>query len=134
MTFLLAAVARVAPAILLMTGPAMAAGIDWSQAKQVDEITRDDVFVPNRLVFTSGVVYRLHLVNQGKDTHEFHAPRFFAAVELRNPAILNADRTEIVLQPGDRKDLYFVAKKPGQYPLTCPDHDWDGMTGEITIK
>ena len=23
---------------------------------------------------------------------------------------------------------------PGRYPLTCADHDWDGMVGEILVE
>jgi plastocyanin len=40
----------------------------------------------------------------------------------------------MVLQPNEARDLYFVADKAGAYPLTCADHDWDGMVGEITIE
>ena len=28
----------------------------------------------------------------------------------------------------------FVPQKPGRYALTCADHDWAGMIGEITIE
>jgi uncharacterized cupredoxin-like copper-binding protein len=48
--------------------------------------------------------------------------------------VLNADRTEIVVHPGEAKDLRFVGKKAGRYPLRCADHDWAGMTGDIIVK
>ena len=32
------------------------------------------------------------------------------------------------------KDLYLIPKKAGHYRLFCPDHDWAGMTGEITVE
>jgi uncharacterized cupredoxin-like copper-binding protein len=118
--------------------PAAAADIDWAQAKQVDEVTTEYKFSPAQLHFRAGVAYRLHLVNRGRETHEFHAPEFFAAITIRrqghDAGLLNADHTEIVLQPGQQSDLYFVATKPGRFPLICSDHDWAGMTGGITIK
>ena len=91
-------------------------------------------FSPDRLVFARGVTYRLHLENHGKETHEFTAPEFFKAVEIDAPGVLNADRTEIVLQPGETKELRFVAKQAGHYQLRCSDHDWAGMTGQIIVK
>ena len=100
----------------------------------VSVVTVDDRFVPARLVLKRGVAYRLHIENHGTDTHEFHARAFFASVKLANPDALNADRTEIVVNPGEAKDLRFVPTKAGHYPLRCPDHDWDGMTGTITVK
>jgi len=65
-------------------------------------------------------------------------PRFILqrrgyAEAFRNPEVLNADRTEIDVQPGRSKDLWFVATTPGAYKLACPDHDWAGMVGDITI-
>ncbi|HEY1796445.1 MAG TPA: cupredoxin domain-containing protein [Stellaceae bacterium] len=114
--------------------PAMGANPDWAHAKQIDEITTEYKFSPAQLQFHIGVPYRLHLVNRGKETHEFHAPEFFAAITMRDQRPLNADHTEIVVQPGRQSDLYFVATKPGRFPLICSDHDWAGMTGGITIK
>lgn len=103
-------------------------------AQTVTVVTSEYRFSPNRLVFRRGVAYRLHLENHGKETHEFTAPQFFKAVTLGDPEVLNADRTEIVLQPGEAKDLRLVARRAGHYPLRCADHDWAGMTGDITVK
>ena len=112
--------------------PAIAA--DWSQARPVTVVASEYQFSPAKLTFKRGVVYRLHLENRGKESHEFTAPDFFKAVELADPAVLNADKTEILIHPGDAKDLAFVAKKAGRYKLICSDHDWAGMTGSITVK
>ena len=118
----------------LVATPAPAADIDWTHAKQVDEVTTEYKFTPAHLRFQAGTPYRLHIANRGKETHEFHAPEFFAAITVRAAAPLNTDHTEIVLQPGQEKDLYFVAAKPGKFSLICSDHDWAGMTGEIVVK
>jgi uncharacterized cupredoxin-like copper-binding protein len=79
------------------------------------------------------VLYRLSLVNQGKEIHEFTAPSFIAAIDLRNPAALGPYTNQFAVDPGKQKDVYFVARQPGRYPLTCADHDWAGMTGEIAV-
>ena len=118
----------------LLTVAAPAAAADWSQAQPVTVTARDYEFSPSRLVFKHGVAYRLHIDNRGKELHEFTAPEFFKAVEIRDPTVLNADKTEIEVPPGQAKDLEFVAPRPGRYPLRCSDHDWAGMTGEITVE
>jgi len=94
----------------------------------------DDRFVPDRLTFKAGTLYRLRLENDGKEMHEFTAPEFFKSIDVKNPEVLEQGLPEILLHPGDRKDLYFIARQPGRYPLTCADHDWDGMVGEIGVE
>jgi len=94
----------------------------------------DDQFVPDHLVFRHGVHYRLHLENHGKDQHEFTAPAFFSSVVIDDPAAMNREHTEVVLQPGESKDVLLTPQRPGTYKLTCADHDWDGMIGTISVK
>jgi uncharacterized cupredoxin-like copper-binding protein len=118
---------------IVWAAPAVAAA-DWSQARPVTVVASEYRFSPAKLTFKRGVTYRLHIENHGKELHEFHAPAFFKAVALADPAVLNADRTEILVPPGAAKDLIFVAKKAGHYRLICSDHDWTGMTGAITVK
>jgi uncharacterized cupredoxin-like copper-binding protein len=119
--------------LIVLAAPAVAAA-DWSQARPVTVVASEYQFSPASLVFKRGVAYRLHLENHGKELHEFHAPEFFAAVEKADPAVLNADKTEILIHPGEAKDLIFIPKKAGHYKLICSDHDWAGMTGTINIK
>ncbi|MGA8549263.1 MAG: hypothetical protein WB678_03400 [Stellaceae bacterium] len=114
--------------------PAEAARIGWAEARLISVLALDYRFVPNHLVFRRGVAYRLHLINLGKELHELSAPAFFKTVRLRSRAALDPDHTEIVVEPGQRKDLYFVAKRLGRYDMRCPDHDWAGMTGDITVR
>jgi uncharacterized cupredoxin-like copper-binding protein len=94
----------------------------------------DYEFVPDHLTFRHGVHYRLHLENHGKETHEFTAPTFFAAAKIDNSDVLNRDHTEVVMQPGDVKDVFLTPGKPGTYDLRCSDHDWNGMVGGITVE
>ena len=107
---------------------------DWSGAQTITVVATEYKFAPSRLTLRVGVPYRLHLENRGKELHEFTAPAFLKTVELGNPDALNADHTEVILQPGDQKDLYLVPQQAGRYPLICADHDWAGMTGEIIVE
>jgi uncharacterized cupredoxin-like copper-binding protein len=113
---------------------AAAPSTDWTAAQLVTVIETDYRFEPPDLTFRVAVPYRLHVENRGKELHELTAPAFFKAVELRNPEALNSDRTELVLQPGEQKDLYFIPRQAGRYAFTCADHDWAGMTGVMTIQ
>ena len=94
----------------------------------------DDTFVPDKLVFKVGQPYRLRLENRGREMHEFTAPEFLKTVEVRNPEVLEQAGNEVLVQPGKAKELVFVPRKRGRYPLTCADHDWDGMVGEISVE
>jgi uncharacterized cupredoxin-like copper-binding protein len=114
--------------------PAQAAGVDWSKARLVTMTTVEYSFEPNHLILRLDIPYRLHVENHGRELHELTAPDFFKAVELRNPEALNREHTEIVLQPNEQKDLYFLTLRPGHYRMWCADHDWAGMTGDITVE
>ena len=131
--------------VVLAAGPAVPASkaaavadtptIDWASALLVTVQMVDDRFVPDKLVFRRGVPYRLHMENSDADIHDFTAPEFFNAIAIRNPEVLERTRQdEVSLQPKEQKDLYFVARKPGLYRLTCVNHDWDNMVGDITIE
>jgi uncharacterized cupredoxin-like copper-binding protein len=122
-------------AIILITAalPAVAAE-NGKQATPVTVIASDYHFTPDNLALKQGVTYRLRIENRGKELHEFNAPGFFQSVELGDPAALNPDRTEIAVPPGETKELVVTPKKPGNYRLICPDHDWAGMTGKITVE
>jgi uncharacterized cupredoxin-like copper-binding protein len=113
---------------------AAATPLDWSRAQTVTVVATEYGFAPSRLTFRVGVPYRLHLENRGKELHEFTAPAFLKTVKLGNPDALNADRIEMVLRPGEQKDLYLVPRQAGRYPFACADHDWAGMTGEIIVE
>lgn len=109
-------------------------GAAGAATQTVNVVMVDYRFQPDHLTFRHDVHYRLHLENHGKETHEFTAPTFFATATIDNPEILNREHTEIVMQPGETKDLFFTPGKPGKYDLRCSDHDWNGMIGGITVE
>jgi uncharacterized cupredoxin-like copper-binding protein len=111
-----------------------AASPDWSNVQTVTLVETDYTFDPNRLTLRLGTPYRLRIENRGEELHEFTAPAFLAAVDLRNSDALTPDRSEVVLEPGQQKDLLLVPRQAGRYPFICADHDWAGMTGEIVVE
>jgi len=114
-----ASLGKMLAAALLVAG--CAASAQGPAAVTVDLV--DYRFVPDHLVFRRGVAYRLHLANKGGEQHEFTAPEFLKAIEIENPEVVGTYGTDIVLQPGEQKDLLFIAPQPGIFKLICSDHD-----------
>jgi uncharacterized cupredoxin-like copper-binding protein len=110
------------------------AGVNWASAQTVTVTMINYEFIPDRLVFRRGVPYRLHLENNGSAIHDFTAPEFFKAIDLRNPDVLGSYATRIVMRPHETKDMYFVATRTGTYELICADHNWAGMTARIIVE
>jgi uncharacterized cupredoxin-like copper-binding protein len=91
-------------------------------------------FIPDHLTLQRGASYRLVLDNRGAEVHEFTAPALIAASTIENPDILDASGKAVVVKPGERRELRFIAPAAGRYPFICADHDWAGMTGEILVR
>lgn len=117
--------------LIALTGPCCAAA---PEPVQVNVTLSDYQFSPDHLTLEHAVHYRFHLENHGKETHEFTAPTFFGTVQLDNPAALNREHTEVVMQPGESKDIFLTPGAPGTYDLRCSDHDWAGMVSGITVR
>ena len=100
----------------------------------IEVVMVDYRFDPDHLTFEHDVQYQLHLENHGKETHEFTAPTFLATATIDNPDVLNREHTEVLVNPGESKDLFLTPHRPGTYDLRCADHDWNGMVGGITVK
>jgi uncharacterized cupredoxin-like copper-binding protein len=111
-----------------------AATVSAAEPQTINLIMVDYRFEPDHLIFEHDMPYRLHMENHGKETHELTAPTFFATANIANPDVLNREHSEIVMQPGDVKDLFLTPLHPGTYDLRCSDHDWDGMVGGITVQ
>ena len=107
--------------------------VDWSSTQRVEIRMIEYEFVPNQLRFRRGLPYQLHLVNAGKEGHDFTAPDFFTSVQVRNTDALNESKTSVFLRPEQTIDIYFIAQNPGLFAPRCADHDWAGMTATIVI-
>jgi uncharacterized cupredoxin-like copper-binding protein len=125
---------RNAATLGLLTTLSLLFGAAAPEAITLDLFMIDYKFVPDHLTFQHDMHYRLHLENHGKETHEVTAPTFFATAKIDNPEALNHERSEIVMQPGETKDVFLTPGKPGTYDLRCSDHDWNGMVGGITVE
>lgn len=120
--------------MLIVIGLAAGAAAPEPEPVTMNVVMIDYKFVPDHLIFQHDVHYRLHLENHGKETHELTAATFFATAKIDNLGVLNHEHTEIVMQPGDTKDVFLTPGKPGTYDLRCADHDWNGMVGGITVQ
>jgi uncharacterized cupredoxin-like copper-binding protein len=109
-----------------------AAAVDWSQAQRIEVRMVEYEFFPKELRLYHGVPYQLHLINAGKEGHDFTAPDFFAAVQVKNRDALKDGRS-IYLPPGAAADIYFIAPGAALFGPRCADHDWAGMTATIVV-
>ena len=114
---------------------------DWSRAQTVNVTIADFEFQPSHLAFQTGEAYRLHLENQGKNTHFFVSDGFFKAIAVdklvqSGGSVDHPFLREIALAPGESKELLFVAVTKGTYNLSCtaPFHAAMGMVGTIVIS
>ena len=124
-------IAAVALAAACMSFAPMAEGAEPITVKVV---MSEYKFAPDHLELRQGVRYRLRLENSGGELHEFTAATFFKSVQIENPELLNADHTDVVLQPHESKEVVLTPRRKGSYTLVCADHDWEGMVGKITVK
>jgi plastocyanin len=118
----------------LASGENAGAVVDWAHAERVDVRMLEYEFVPDQLRFRTGVPYQLHLINAGKEGHDFTAPDFLNAVELRNADLRGAGKSSIYVKPGETTDIYFIADKSGLFAPRCADHDWAGMKATIIVE
>jgi len=119
-------------AALAVAPPALAAD-PWLHARVMTVVMVDNQFQPDHLTFHSGQPTELRLENHGKDMHEFTAPAFLKAAKIRDTRILANGGKDIVVQSGKSVRIFLIPGPKGHYDLTCADHDWDGMVGEITV-
>jgi uncharacterized cupredoxin-like copper-binding protein len=125
---------RTAPLLLLVALVAGASQTLAVEPKTIKVVLSEYKFVPDHIEFQRGARYRLQLENAGGELHEFTAAAFFKSADVENPEVMNADHTDVVLQPHESKDLVLVPLREGTFDLTCADHDWEGMVGKITVK
>jgi plastocyanin len=126
---------RILPACLLALATAVpaAAADQWSSAQRLVVALLDNRFEPDHLTFHAGGIYELRLENRGKDLHEFTAPGFLKSATIRDKRLLSNGGTDIVVQAGKSVSIFLSPRIKGHYDLTCADHDWDGMTGSISV-
>lgn len=110
-----------------------AAAVDWSHAQRIEVRMTEYRFIPNALRIRHAVPYQLHLINAGKEGHDFTAPDFFAVVKVKDHDALKDGRS-IYLPPGTVADIYFIAPAAGLFAPRCADHDWAGMAATVIVE
>jgi uncharacterized cupredoxin-like copper-binding protein len=108
--------------------------IDWSKAQTVELRMIEYQFIPDQLTLRHGQPYRLHLVNAGKEGHDFTAPEFFQSAIVQDTGAFNDNRSSVFLQPQQMIDIYLIAQNAGLFAPRCADHDWAGMTATIVVE
>lgn len=105
-----------------------------------------NVFEPDRLELTQGVLYRLRLKNYGTVSHNFAAPDFIdrsfsilvrtgggegedPLVEVKGPGI-----RVVGMKAGGRADWYLMPVRTGEYDFKCTVPGHEAMKGIITVK
>jgi uncharacterized cupredoxin-like copper-binding protein len=111
-----------------------ASSIDWSKAQTVELRMIEYQFIPDQLTLRHGQPYRLHLVNAGKEGHDFTAPEFFQSAIVQVTGAFNDSRSSVFLQPQQMIDIYLIAQNAGLFAPRCADHDWAGMTATIVVE
>jgi len=104
-------------------------------------------FIPSKIEFETGKLYKLKLVNASQSKHYFTSSKFSASIYTRKVQVISdkgktiaevkgAIRT-IEVYPGQTAEWWFVPIKTGMInDLHCQisGHTEAGMTGKITIK
>ena len=126
--------------LLVLLGACLDAGLGaclgaaTPEPVKLDVVMVDYKFIPDHLISSmTCIIACTWKTTARKPTNSPHR-RFLRTAKIDNPDILNHERSEIVVQPGETKDLFLTPGKPGTYDLRCADHDWDGMVGGITVQ
>lgn len=133
-------------------GVALAAG-DMTEQKPVEiKVQLGDRnnalrFVPDKLAFETGKLYKLVLHNAGPVAHYFSSEKLAGAVFTRKAQVIGSDGKtlvevkgnirEIEVYPGATAEWWFVPIKAGtlnDLKCTVKGHAEAGMVGTITIK
>jgi uncharacterized cupredoxin-like copper-binding protein len=121
-------------AFLLPPGAAAGQAPDWAHAQRVDVELSSFAFTPSTLHLRAGRPVVLHLVNSASGGHDFTAPAFFAAAQLRPQDRARVGKGSIDLRGRQSADVALVPKA-GNYPLKCSHafHKTFGMSGRILV-
>jgi uncharacterized cupredoxin-like copper-binding protein len=115
---------RIAPATVSFSGA----------AEQRVELANFD-FAPREIHLRAGRPYELSLVNVASGGHDFAAPEFFAAAQVRaaDAALIASGKVDV---PGGATRRVHLVPAAGEYRLVCTHtgHALLGMTGRIVVE
>jgi uncharacterized cupredoxin-like copper-binding protein len=124
----------IAFSLVLMSDSAVAQAPDWAHAQRVDVQLSSFTFTPSTLHLRAGRPVVLHLVNTGSGGHDFTAPAFFAAAQVRPRDRAAVGKGSVELRGRQSADIALVPRA-GRYPLKCSHtlHKTFGMSGSIVV-
>jgi uncharacterized cupredoxin-like copper-binding protein len=108
---------------------------DWSHAQRVEVKLANFSFTPSTIHLRAGQPVVLHLVNTASGGHDFSAPRFFDAAQVRPADRSKVDEEGDVDLRGHATADVALVPKAGRYSLRCTHafHKMFGMSGEIVV-
>jgi plastocyanin len=120
-------------AALALAAPA-AAQPDWSHAQRVTVALSSFKFAPATLQLRAGQPVILHLENTGSGGHDFSAPAFFKAAQVRPQDSGKLTGGAVDVDGHGSVDIALVPA-PGTYALRCTHafHTMFGMKGSIVV-
>jgi plastocyanin len=129
------------PSLLLAGLAALACAVpsaaqpDWGQAPRVAVALSSFKFAPQTIRLRAGQPVVLHLENTGAGGHDFSAPAFFAAAQVRqqDAAKVAGGKVDVV---GHASVDVALVPKAGTYTLRCTHslHTMFGMKGTIVVQ
>lgn len=120
--------------LFALSAAAAAQAPDWAHAQRVEVKLSSFDFTPSTLRLRAGRPVVLHLVNTGSGGHDFTAPAFFAAAQVRLQDRGAAGKGRVEVRGRQSIDIALVPRA-GNYALKCSHafHKTFGMTGRIVV-
>src|SRR5262245_24664766 len=156
MTIMRKAMLTVAGLLLAASVSSVQAAGDLSRQEPIEVAVElgkpgQHVFVPNRLRFETGKLYKLVLKNPSSDPHYFTSHAFTQLIYTRKVQVVQGGKVlaefkgairEIEVYPGQTAEWWFVPVATGRVTdlrcgIVAPDgksHADHGMVGEIVIE
>jgi uncharacterized cupredoxin-like copper-binding protein len=132
---------KMAGAVAAVVALGLAAGAARTQASlpgpPTITITMSEFkFDPAEVDLQQGQPYLLHIVNDGKRSHDLSAKAFFRSAKVSPDDVAVVKDGVIELTVGESADVAIVAGAPGTYEMHCdhPLHAMLGMKGKIVVR
>jgi uncharacterized cupredoxin-like copper-binding protein len=111
------------------------ASVNFSGAAQQRVELANFDFNPHELHLRAGRPYTLVLANVGSGGHDFAAPEFFAAAQVRPDEAALVGPGKIEVAGGATREVHLVPAA-GEYDLVCTHtgHALLGMKGKIIVE
>lgn len=119
----------------LLAAPASAQPTASSDAPRVEVRLSSFKFEPSSLRLQAGRPVVLHLVNTAGGGHNFSAPEFFAAAQVRGEDRAFVSKGSVEVPGHSSRDIALVPSG-GRYRLKCTHtfHTTFGMKGSIVVE